>query len=68
MVPGNVNYRGMKENCYIKKYTFDQHFQAYQIDNFLVDFFNQAKPRIKSAKDDWKTLERIEKVDVTNID
>jgi hypothetical protein len=53
---------GMKENCYIKKYTFDQHFQPYLIDNFLDDFFNQAKPRIKSVKDDWKFLERIEKV------
>ncbi|KAI8893167.1 hypothetical protein BC833DRAFT_532110 [Globomyces pollinis-pini] len=54
---------GMQDHCYIKRFTFDQPFQPYQIDGFLVDFFNQ-NPHIKvlSSTDRWGTLGRVTEV------
>jgi hypothetical protein len=52
----------MKENCYIKRYTYDQYFQPYQIQDFLVDFFNYAQIKVKGAKDEWNNLSNIKGV------
>jgi cilia- and flagella-associated protein 300 len=56
--------RGMLDHCYIKRFTYDQQFQSYQIDAFLLDFFNNnpAIP-VLSAGDRWGTLGRVEKVE-----
>ncbi|KAJ3321666.1 hypothetical protein HDV06_003959 [Boothiomyces sp. JEL0866] len=41
-----VQYSGMQSSCYIKRFTYDQPFQEYEIDKFLLDLFHQ-NPHIK---------------------
>lgn len=50
----------MQDHCYIKRFTFDQPFHSYNIDQFLVDFFNN-NPWIKvlSPGDRWGTLGKV---------
>jgi hypothetical protein len=54
----------MKDHCYIKRFTFDQSFQPYQIDEFLVDFFNNnPSVRVLCSGDRWGTMGRVSKIE-----
>lgn len=50
----------MQDHCYIKRFTFDQPFQSYNAEQFLLDFFNN-NPFIKvlSTGDRWGTLGKV---------
>ncbi|KAH9247712.1 hypothetical protein BASA83_000057 [Batrachochytrium salamandrivorans] len=54
---------GMQEHCYIKRFTFDQYLESYNIDMFLHDFFN-CNPHIKvlGSMDRWGTLGTVTSV------
>ncbi|EGF83953.1 hypothetical protein BATDEDRAFT_84667 [Batrachochytrium dendrobatidis JAM81] len=54
---------GMQDHCYIKRFTYDQYLKPYDIDMFLLDFFN-ANPQIKvqGTMDRWGTLGNVTNV------
>ncbi|KAJ3252872.1 hypothetical protein HK103_001117 [Boothiomyces macroporosus] len=56
-------FKGMQDNCYIKRFTYDQPFQEYEIDKFLLDLFHQ-NPHIKvlGSMDRWGTLGKVTKI------
>jgi cilia- and flagella-associated protein 300 len=55
---------GMQDHCYIKRFTFDQAFKEYELDQFLVAFFHQ-NPCIKvlGSQDRWGTLGNVDKIE-----
>lgn len=55
--------RGMQNNCFIKRFSYDQHFQEYQIDSFVLDFFNN-NPFIKVLCEGgkWGSLGKVQQV------
>jgi hypothetical protein len=55
--------RGMQDHCYVKRFTFDQAFQSYEIDQFLLDFFhNNPHIKVSSSGDRWATLGKVTQV------
>ena len=53
----------MQDHCYVKRFTFDQAFQSYQIDQFLLDFFhNNPNIKVLSTGDRWATLGKVTQV------
>ncbi|KAI8922420.1 hypothetical protein DFJ77DRAFT_446546 [Powellomyces hirtus] len=64
---------GMQDHAYMIKFNFDHHVQPYEIDSFILDFFNDpdVNPHIRvlGTKDRWGklgTVTRVEKEDTTH--
>ncbi|KAJ3192055.1 hypothetical protein HK101_007114 [Irineochytrium annulatum] len=60
---------GMRDHCYLKRFSYDQVLQAYQIKDFLLDFFNDpnSNPHLKvlGTMDRWGNLGKVRSVDFT---
>ncbi|KAJ3062258.1 hypothetical protein HDU98_001860 [Podochytrium sp. JEL0797] len=58
---------GMQDHCYMKRFSFDKQLKPYQIDEFLMDFFNDGNVnkhlKVLGTKDRWGSLGRVERVD-----
>ena len=53
----------MKDHYYVKRFTFDQSFQPYKINQFLLDFFhNNPHVQVLSTGDRWGTLGNVTKI------
>jgi hypothetical protein len=54
----------MQDHIYIKRFTYDQYFQPYEIDQFLLDLFNQ-NPHIQvlCPQDRWGTLGHVTRIE-----
>ncbi|ORY36014.1 hypothetical protein BCR33DRAFT_491664 [Rhizoclosmatium globosum] len=58
---------GMQEHCYLKRFTFDRNLGPYEVDGFLLDFFNDAEVqkqlKVQCTMDRWGNLGRVSKVE-----
>jgi hypothetical protein len=54
----------MQDHVYLKRFTYDQYFQNYEIDQFLLDLFHQ-NPHIQvlCPQDRWGTLGKVTKIE-----
>ena len=56
---------GMQDHCYLKRFTFDQGFKEYDLDNFLRDFFhNNPCVKVLGSRDRWGTLGNVKRVEI----
>lgn len=63
-----VNKRGFEGHSYIKKFTYDQYLQPYQIDDFLMCLFsNNPHIQVLGSSDKWGTLGKVQKVDAEKL-
>ncbi|KAI9207555.1 uncharacterized protein BJ171DRAFT_277520 [Polychytrium aggregatum] len=57
---------GMRDHCYLKRFSYDRFLQPYEMDQFLLEFFNdgnvQPHIRVLSTMDRWGTLGKVTKV------
>ncbi|KAJ3345886.1 hypothetical protein HDU91_007198, partial [Kappamyces sp. JEL0680] len=54
----------MQDHCYMKRFAFDQPFQQYQVEQFLLDFFhNNPTIKVLGSGDRWGTLGRVTQVE-----
>ena len=58
--------RGMQEHLYLKRFSYDQFLQAYQVDRFLVDFFNdpnvQPLLQVLCSGERWGRLGKVDSI------
>ncbi|KAI9326318.1 hypothetical protein BDR26DRAFT_1013427 [Obelidium mucronatum] len=58
---------GMQDHCYLKRFGFDRKLNAYEIDEFILDLFNNgnvnAHLKVLGTKDRWGTLGRVSRVE-----
>ncbi len=56
----------MQDHIQLVKFSYDQFFQPYQIDAFLVDFLNDARVqgvfKVLGSGDSWGRLGRVTKI------
>lgn len=62
----NLFKRGMQDHMYLHKFSYDQFMQHYQIEAFLLDFFNDAHVqgalRVLGTQDRWGKLGKVTSV------
>ncbi|KAJ3173440.1 hypothetical protein HDU87_007601 [Geranomyces variabilis] len=58
---------GMQDHAWLRKFTYDAHFQPYELDAFLLALFNDAGAgqamRVLGTRDRWARLGAVTRVD-----
>lgn len=59
---------GMQENTWVSKFSFDQYFQPYEINDFLLNFFNDPSVRcslkVLGLNGTWGTMGKVKSLQI----
>ncbi|KAJ3331406.1 hypothetical protein HDU76_003296 [Blyttiomyces sp. JEL0837] len=59
---------GMQDHCYLKRFTYDQYLESYELHQFILNFFNDPNVnphiRVLGSRDIWGSLGKVKKVEM----